>query len=60
MSNTSSCVNDARLNLSGTRLEGTYRNVQFGTMGVIAGIYDPEILKAWIWIVIWRNTQVLV
>jgi len=38
----SSCVIDARLNLNGSRFEGTYRNVQFGTTGVIAGIFDPK------------------
>jgi len=38
----SSCVIDARLNLDGSRFEGTYRNVQFGTTGVIAGIFDPK------------------
>ena len=35
-------VIDARLNLNGSRFEGTYRNVQFGTTGVIAGIFDPK------------------
>jgi len=38
----SSCVIDARLNLDGSRFEGTYRNVQFGTTGVIAGMFDPD------------------
>jgi len=41
----SSCVVDTRLNLDGSRFEGTYRNVQYGTTGVIAGIYDPNPLQ---------------
>lgn len=34
----SSCVVNARLSLDGTKFEGTYRNVQFGTTGQIAGL----------------------
>jgi len=33
----SSCVVAARLSLDGTKFEGTYRNVQFGTSGKITG-----------------------
>jgi len=33
----SSCVVAARLSLDGSRFEGSYRNVQFGTAGKIAG-----------------------
>ena len=35
---TSSCVVTARTNLDGTRFEGSYRNVQYGTSGQISGI----------------------
>ena len=34
---TSSCVVTARTNVDGSRFEGTYRNVQFGTLGQISG-----------------------
>ena len=34
----SSCVVTARLSLDGRKFEGTYRNVQFGTTGQIAGL----------------------
>ncbi|KAG7353154.1 HECT-domain ubiquitin-transferase [Nitzschia inconspicua] len=34
----SSCVVTARLSLDGRKFEGTYRNVQFGTSGQIAGM----------------------
>ena len=34
----SSCVVTARLSLDGKKFEGTYRNVQFGTTGHIAGL----------------------
>jgi hypothetical protein len=33
----SSCVVNARLGLDGTKFEGTYHNIQFGTSGHIAG-----------------------
>ena len=38
----SSCVVSARLSLDGTKFEGTYRNVQFGTAGQIAGFFSNE------------------
>jgi hypothetical protein len=34
----SSCVVTARTNVDGSRFEGTYRNVQFGTLGQISGV----------------------
>lgn len=34
----SSCVVSARMNLKGTKFEGTYQNVQYGTTGHIAGV----------------------
>ena len=40
---TSSCVVAARLSLDGTKFEGTYRNVQFGTTGQIAGFLRNEL-----------------
>ena len=39
---TSSCVVAARLSLDGAKFEGTYRNVQFGTTGQIAGILRDD------------------
>jgi UBA/TS-N domain len=39
---TSSCVVAARISLDGTKFEGTYRNVQFGTTGQIAGILQSD------------------
>jgi hypothetical protein len=39
----SSCVVNARLSLYGTKFEGTYRNVQFGTTGQIAGLLCSDI-----------------
>ena len=39
---TSSCVVAARLSLGGTKFEGSYRNVQFGTTGQIAGMLRTE------------------
>ena len=38
----SSCVVTARLSLDGTKFEGTYRNVQFGTTGQIVGLFCPD------------------
>jgi len=34
----SSCVVNARLSLDGTKFEGSYHNIQFGTTGHIAGV----------------------
>ncbi|CAB9500257.1 Probable E3 ubiquitin-protein ligase hulA [Seminavis robusta] len=39
---TSSCVVAARISMDGTKFEGTYRNVQFGTSGKIAGILQTD------------------
>ena len=36
----SSCIIDGRLSLDGLRFEGIYKNVQYGTTGVIAGMFD--------------------
>ena len=38
-SSTSSCVVDARLSLDGSIFEGMYKNVQYGTSGIIAGVF---------------------
>ena len=38
----SSCVVSARLSLDGKKFEGTYRNVQFGTTGKIAGLHCSD------------------
>jgi hypothetical protein len=38
----SSCVVTARLSLDGQKFEGTYRNVQFGTTGQIAGLLSSD------------------
>ena len=38
-SSSSSCVIMARMNLRGSKFEGTYQNVQYGTTGHIAGVY---------------------
>jgi hypothetical protein len=38
----SSCVVTARLSLDGKKFEGTYRNVQFGTAGQIAGFFAED------------------
>ena len=38
----SSCVVAARLSLDGKKFEGTYRNVQFGTTGQIAGLHCSD------------------
>jgi hypothetical protein len=40
--NTSSCIIDARLNLSGTSFEGMYKNVHYGTCGNISGEFQSE------------------
>ena len=39
---TSSCVISARMALDGAKFEGTYRNVQFGTLGQIVGVRRSE------------------
>jgi UBA/TS-N domain len=39
---TSSCVVAARISLNGTKFEGSYRNVQFGTSGKIAGVLQTD------------------
>lgn len=39
---TSSCVVAARMSLDGLKFEGTYRNVQYGTVGQIAGTLCGE------------------
>lgn len=40
----SSCVVSARMSLDGCRFEGTYRNVQYGTCGQIAGmLISPDV-----------------
>jgi hypothetical protein len=41
---TSSCVVAARMNFDGSRFEGTYRNVQYGTTGQIAGVLSTPSL----------------
>ena len=40
---TSSCVVSARMSLDGSKFEGTYRNVQCGTCGQIAGMLTSPI-----------------
>eukprot|EP00934_Nitzschia_sp_Nitz4_P003657 Nitzschia sp. Nitz4//scaffold7_size249615//147593//154025//NITZ4_001184-RA/size249615-processed-gene-0.359-mRNA-1//-1//CDS//3329558463//3647//frame0 len=42
---TSTCVVTGRLSLDGTKFEGTYRNVEFGTTGQLAGILSPDSRK---------------
>jgi hypothetical protein len=42
---TSSCVVAARMNFDGSRFEGTYRNVQYGTTGQIAGALSAPSLS---------------
>ncbi|VEU40597.1 unnamed protein product [Pseudo-nitzschia multistriata] len=38
----SSCVVNARVNIDGTKFEGTYHNIQYGTTGTIAGLLCHE------------------
>jgi len=42
VNNSSTCVVSGRLSLDGNSFEGTYRNVQFGTAGQIAGIRNKS------------------
>jgi HECT-domain (ubiquitin-transferase)/SPRY domain/UBA/TS-N domain len=41
----SACVVSARASLDGSRFEGTYRNVEFGTSGKIVGIRQEKPMK---------------
>ena len=44
----STCVISARLGLDGKKFEGHYRNIQFGTIGQIAGLFladDRKVIK---------------